>query len=312
MAKLVHPLFVVLALLPWTWLTAAHFEDFSHGQGSGPGALSDSPATPYAAWLAGYGLSPSGEGGLEADPDDDGHSNASEFAFGGNPVAPDGALMQIAVGGEDVIVTSFVRRQGPYASATYLIEQSEDLRSGWTTYVPASMTVSTEGVADPVHYEHVEFTTPAGNQGFFRVKATIDLAPPQPDQSADPSPSSETTNVSTAPVLAWSGNGAEVSYDVYLGLPGQMVFQTNQPTTVFAPDLLQHNTTYHWRIDTRNDYGVTTGKVWTFSTAVRPAGLTFLGAGEAAGGEGPVAPTLPEGLAPGDLLVLMIQSSGPR
>ena len=47
-------------------------------------------------------------------------------------------------------------------------------------------------------------------------------------------------------------------------------YPVHQTADTFVPSLLDYNTTYYWRIDEINAYGITSGQVWTFTTGDIP------------------------------------------
>ncbi|TGU71731.1 hypothetical protein E4633_15635, partial [Geomonas terrae] len=68
--------------------------------------------------------------------------------------------------------------------------------------------------------------------------------------------------------ISWSKVSDATSYNVYFG--PSLVYQGNQTSTTFDPGTLQYNTTYYWRVDSRNEGGVTTGSTWSFTTEKAP------------------------------------------
>ena len=60
------------------------------------------------------------------------------------------------------------------------------------------------------------------------------------------------------------------TYDVYFGKTGSMVLVSSDQSDLsfdlsdYLP--LDYNQEYSWRIDVTNEYGTTTGDVWTFIT----------------------------------------------
>ncbi len=60
---------------------------------------------------------------------------------------------------------------------------------------------------------------------------------------------------------------------MFFGTTSPGTSRGNQTGTTFNPGTLTANTTYFWRIDERNTTGVTTGSVWSFTTA---GGVTTL------------------------------------
>ncbi len=97
-----------------------------------------------------------------------------------------------------------------------------------------------------------------------------------PGQASNPNPADGATGASTAADLSWSADSGASSHDVYFGLTSPGDFQGNQPGTTFDPGTLADETTYYWRIDEKNDYGTTTGVVWSFTTGIGGATGTIL------------------------------------
>ncbi len=89
-----------------------------------------------------------------------------------------------------------------------------------------------------------------------------------PAKARDPSPAHGATNVDPAALLTWQG--VADNYDVYVGTsPSVLVFQGNQQDRSLIYSLA-YATTYYWRVDPNNEYGLTTGDVWSFTTAAIP------------------------------------------
>ena len=138
-----------------------------------------------------------------------------------------------------------------------------------TTFDPGSLAY------DTIYYWRVdsknEIGTITGDVWRFRTEAIpID----RPAQAAAPTPAHNATDVSPTTSLAWSQVPDATSYLLYLGtvpslgsgeLQGEQTVTTHQPDTA-----LQSDTTYYWRVDTRNAGGITTGEVWSFTTEVMP------------------------------------------
>ncbi|HET6347953.1 MAG TPA: hypothetical protein VFH88_02620 [Candidatus Krumholzibacteria bacterium] len=106
----------------------------------------------------------------------------------------------------------------------------------------------------------------------FHTEAEPCTSPPL--AACSPGPSDGRTNVNTHSSLSWgcgtSVCGLAVTYDVYLGTTSdlgdaQKVASTTS-TSWKPPVLLQSNTTYYWKIITRDANGETAGPVWSFTT----------------------------------------------
>jgi hypothetical protein len=110
----------------------------------------------------------------------------------------------------------------------------------------------------------------------FRLCANIDLdmLPPLPFPSlfkaSNPNPAHGAYLVSTTADLSWTAGSDATSYDVYLGTSNPPPFIVNQATTTFDPGTMGYYTTYYLRIDVVNDWGKTTGQVWSFTTLSPP------------------------------------------
>ena len=91
-----------------------------------------------------------------------------------------------------------------------------------------------------------------------------------PSKAGDPSPRHNAIDVSRDANLRWGEVSGATSYRVYLGTdasPDSGEFQREQSGSSFDPGPLEYDTTYYWRVDTKNDAGTTTGNVWKFTTA---------------------------------------------
>lgn len=100
------------------------------------------------------------------------------------------------------------------------------------------------------------------------------VAPVPPAQAANPNPANEATNVDSATaLLSWGAVSGATGYDVFFGTANPPTTQvgTNQAGTSIAPGALVENTTYFWRVDSKNSAGTTTGVVWSFKTFVGKA-----------------------------------------
>jgi len=95
-----------------------------------------------------------------------------------------------------------------------------------------------------------------------------------PDKTANPYPTNGSINVTNSVVLRWGLVTNATSYWVYFN--DSNVFQddyhnrTPLPTTI--PAHCCPATIYSWRVDSSNSSmtGVTTGTVWSFTTAAGP------------------------------------------
>jgi hypothetical protein len=86
-----------------------------------------------------------------------------------------------------------------------------------------------------------------------------------PSTPANPSPADGAGSVSTTPTLTWSCLNA-TSYNVYFGTQSTPPLASSGITTAsYSPSgTLSAGTTYYWKIVGINEYGSTTGPVWSF------------------------------------------------
>jgi hypothetical protein len=93
-----------------------------------------------------------------------------------------------------------------------------------------------------------------------------------PNQAASPAPLDGATGIGGSLTLSWSGSdpnqGDQLSYFVHAGTSDnalQLIWSGS--TTSFSPWGLQANTTYFWKVVTRDNHNLeTSGPVWSFTT----------------------------------------------
>jgi autotransporter-associated beta strand protein len=111
-------------------------------------------------------------------------------------------------------------------------------------------------------------------------------------QPANPEPANSATDVSVTPTLGWSASQNASFYHIYLGTSASAVSSANTASpeyrgataaTSFKPGQLAQLTTWYWRVDAQASGGVTTGSVWSFTTAAAPLGTVTLAASDGFG-----------------------------
>ena len=123
--------------------------------------------TPAEDYLSGAGLSGS-DADLAADPDNDGLTNAVEFAFGLNPKS--GSGQPILVKGDKII---FLERN---SGVTYAVKHAPDLGANWVGVSTLPTPSVSQPVGTPTGYTQYELrmdTTGTGARDFYKVDATI-------------------------------------------------------------------------------------------------------------------------------------------
>ncbi len=138
-----------------------------------------------------------------------------------------------------------------------------------TTFDPETLEYGT------IYYWRVDSKNEVGTITGDVWRFTTEATPvPKPAKATAPKPAHEATEVSRDTTLEWTAATGAMSYDVYFGTvssPDSSERHGEQTVTTFEPDTLKYDTTYYWRVDTKNPGGTTTGDVWSFTTKAKPA-----------------------------------------
>jgi hypothetical protein len=131
-------------------------------------AVTGTVTSAYDAWAASYSLT--GANALPtADPDNDGLNNNNEYAFGTNPNVANAALMTATTTSGNMTVSWIERNSG----LAYAVQSTTNLVT--TAFAnDGSVTPTTSGnqAGVPTGYTRKQFTVPASNNKFFRIRAT--------------------------------------------------------------------------------------------------------------------------------------------
>ena len=174
-----------------------------------------------------------------------------------------------------------IRIQYPNRTLLYIVRRRVD---GTACVVdPNDMCVATvSGLPDDFDVsdlpDDVPPRIPAGRDA-PEPPVTTDTAP---DAVENPFPTNQATGVTVdAPLLSWAASPRATSYDLYwgttkdlaadadLGTPintSETAVPLRRPGATAAERRLGDNTTYYWRVDAKNNAGVTRGNVWSFTT----------------------------------------------
>ena len=136
----------------------------------------------FTSWAESNGLSnqPTKDQAMDADPDNDGHSNLLEYALGGNPLSEQAETLQEASADSSRASITFFRVKKTIDSAlSYNVQLCPDLNSAWQ-----DGSVRMEGAADGVNQTDL----PDGKVGltsrFERIRATFTQDPSSPLEKA--------------------------------------------------------------------------------------------------------------------------------
>ncbi len=93
---------------------------------------------------------------------------------------------------------------------------------------------------------------------------------PFPEKVSDPLPFNGATDVATNQSLSWVSGLYNSNFEIRLGTSSNLVspdFIEQTTKNAIRPDQLNPLTTYYWRVDSKNETGVTEGETWSFTTS---------------------------------------------
>ncbi|MCW5980834.1 MAG: choice-of-anchor D domain-containing protein [Bryobacteraceae bacterium] len=113
-----------------------------------------------------------------------------------------------------------------------------------------------------------------------------------PGAPALTAPANGATGVSVTPTLAWTAGSGATSYDVYWGTaPSPQNIAPSFRGTSYLLTGLFPETKYYWKVVARNEAGLTSSPVWSFTTPPPPGAPTLLSPTQGATGVS-LTPTL--------------------
>jgi len=97
-----------------------------------------------------------------------------------------------------------------------------------------------------------------------------------PEKATNPNPPDAAANVAVSSGLSWSPGRGGDSQEVYFGTSNPPPFLASLTDSVFDPGILEHSTTYYWRINGKNGDGTGVGDLWSFTTEMAFSDAAFL------------------------------------
>lgn len=90
---------------------------------------------------------------------------------------------------------------------------------------------------------------------------------PRPGQASSPSPTNEATGQNMGLTLSWTAGTNASTESVTGGQTGNLSeLTTDLEVQEYGWDIWAGNTEHQWRVDSTNQFGTTTGTVWSFTT----------------------------------------------
>lgn len=158
-----------------------------------------------------------------------------------------------------------------------------DLYFGTTPEPPQVLTNTPKGVYRTRYHPALTYSTTyywrVDARNFNNAAPTAGLVwkfstmGPYPSQAGNPNPLNGQANCPSNQILSWNASTLATSYDIYFGTVVTLTgihFKKNTANLNYTPGSLQYSTTYNWRIDARNNNGVTAGQTWHFITLAPP------------------------------------------
>jgi len=103
---------------------------------------------------------------------------------------------------------------------------------------------------------------------------TVTISQTPPNAANYPVPANLATGIFPDTQIRWLNGGGATSYTLHFGTdypPSNILadYDTNENIYDFNTPL-SYNTQYYWKVDSQNDYGITEGEIWTFTTGNEP------------------------------------------
>ena len=88
-----------------------------------------------------------------------------------------------------------------------------------------------------------------------------------PNCASNPIPAIDSVDVPLNPTLTWDAVDNTISYEVYFGEAGSMIYIEDVTTETYTPTTLNYGTDYEWQVVPKNEIGPATGcNTWSFTT----------------------------------------------
>lgn len=97
-----------------------------------------------------------------------------------------------------------------------------------------------------------------------------------PGKATEPDPPHEAITVDVNTGISWKPGEDALSHDIYFGSTNPPPHAASSSDSSYNPGELEHNTTYYWRIDAKNNDGTKVGDVWNFSTEIAYSDAAFV------------------------------------
>jgi len=188
-----------------------------------------------------------------------------------NVVSISQAISGFEVGQDYVVSWAEANRPSPYGGNDFRVLMDTTVIYATHTVPSTSWTVREASFTATSTTHTLKFdalNTGGGDKSVFIDDVMIEEDDSQtpPGAASSPSPANSATGVSVTADLSWTAGSGADSHNVYFGTSSPGTSRGNQTATTYDTGTMSTSTTYYWRIDEVNDYGTTTGTVWSFTT----------------------------------------------
>ena len=223
-------------------------------------------------WELENGLDPENSSDRNGDVNGDGYTNLENYlnslCFRNDYLPAPGNLEALSASNEEIIIKW---QEAALNENGFIIERSEGDTLSFievgTAFANETSFIDNGLSSLTTYYYRIRAfhdSAQSLNSNYISVKTVYpDGRPLEPN---NPFPLNNAEDVHINSRLSWANAGAANSYNVSLGTTEAPEFMENQISNIFNPEGLQDSTRYYWRIDAVNNFGTTTGNLWTFFT----------------------------------------------
>jgi len=232
-------------------------------------------------WENEMGLNPDDASDRNGDLDDDGYTNLEEYlnslTYRGDYLNSPAQLESEAISATEIQLNwkenvvfedgfRIMRSEGDTSD----FQEIGTVEENTTSYTDSELSAETT-----YYYRIYAFNSDVVSIASNTAESRTLYADGSPLAATGLDPINEQTAIDVLPVLQWDAADGANAYDVYLGTSAtpEQVAESVTATEYRVTDMLESQTTYYWRVDSRNASGVTEGEIQQFTTGTYRPGL---------------------------------------